>query len=330
MDREIQIVPFEVIPRIQQIEQDGAVHILGELRDLRWSEPLRSFMPDPEEFSVSWVELAPDEVLQPHTHPIQTMLVIYAGSGAVIGDLRRPLTKGDIVVVPPGCAHGFVGGQDRLKALSIQFGQGLYSDPGHAHVVFSGEGSGFEAMAQYNESRLEAYQLAIFGLLSDGTLDEPGRRRSHVDNLQRWLATYANALVVFQASSPSAPLADCRLDALPILVSPGEGDPLLDALADWFVYRMRVLDFHEKAALLHLVLGPAIAAYFRRAAPVLAQTGLPEALERLAPTRAAEPALRMLRGQTTEDHARLRRVLGEAWDVLGAMNDRMAALARAA
>ncbi len=331
MDREIQIVPFDVIPRIQQIEQDGAVHILGELRDFRWSEPLRDFMPDPDEFSVSWVELAPDEILQPHTHPIQTMLVIYAGSGAVIGDLRRPLVKGDIVVVPPGCAHGFVGGADRLKALSIQFGQGLYSDPEHAHVVFSGEGSPFEAMARYNESRLEEYQRAIFGLLSDGTLDDPGRRRTHLANLQRWLAAYASAVVAFQASSPADVLTDARLETLPVLAGPGEGgDPLLEALTGWFVYRMRVLDFHEKAALLHLVLGPAIAAAFRRAAPILAGSELPATLERLAPTKAVEPTLRFLRGQTTDAHDRLQRMLAEAWDMLGAMNDRMAALARAA
>jgi mannose-6-phosphate isomerase-like protein (cupin superfamily) len=330
MDREIRIVPFDAVPRIQQIEQDGAIHILGELRDFRWSEPLRAFMPDPDEFSVSWVELAPDEILQPHTHPIQTMLVIYAGSGAVIGDLRRPLTKGDIVVVPPGCAHGFVGGPDRLKALSIQFGQGLYSDPGHAHVVFSGEGSGFEALARYNESRFEAYQRAIFGLLSDGTLDDPGRRRIHLGNLRRWLVGYAQALVAFQASAPPDVLADSRLEALPILPSPGEGDPLLEALSDWFAYRVRVLDFHEKAALLHLALGQAIAGYFRRAASALGESELPALLERLAPTRGMEPTLRLLRGQTTDDHARLQRILGEAWDTLGAMNDRMAALARAA
>jgi quercetin dioxygenase-like cupin family protein len=330
MDRELKVVPFDSIPRIQQIEQDGAVHILGELRDFRWSEPLRAFMCDPEEFSVSWVELAPDEVLQPHTHPIQSMLVIYAGSGAVIGDLRRPLKKGDIVVVPPGCAHGFVGGPDRLKALSIQFGQGLYSDPENAHVVFSGEGSPFETMARANESRLEEYQRSIFGLLSDGTLDESRRRRRHLANLRRWLAAYANAVVAFQASSPPDMLADVRLEALPVVTTPGEGDPLLDAFGDWFVHRMRVVDFQEKAALLHLVLGQAIAAYFRRAAPVLEQSDLPALLDRLAPTRAVEPTLRFLRGQSTDAHARLQRTLGEAWQMLGAMNDRMAALARAA
>jgi quercetin dioxygenase-like cupin family protein len=330
MEREIRIIPRDLIPLIQEIEQDGAVHGLGDLRDFRWSETLRAFMPDAGEFSISWVELGPDEVLQPHTHPIQSMLVIYAGSGGVLGDLRRPLKKGDIVVVPPGCAHGFVGGPDRLKALSIQFGDGLYSDPKHAHVVFSGEGSGFEVTSRYNESRLEEYQRgAIFDLLSDGTLDDPARRRVHLDNLRRWLVAYDLALISFQASSPPDALADGRLEALPILASPGEGDLVLQAFVDWFAYRMRVLDFHEKAALLHLVLGQAIAAYFRRAAPVLGKSELPGLLDRLVPSRGVEVTLRLLRGQTPDAHARLQRILAEAWDMLGAMNQRIVALTRA-
>jgi hypothetical protein len=105
---------------------------------------------------------------------------------------------------------------------------------------------------------------------------------------------------------------------------------VLDAFNDWFAFRMRVLDFHEKAALLHLVLGQAIATYFRRAAPVLEQSELPGLIDRLVPSRGVEVTLRLLRGQTSDDHARLRRILAEGWDMLGAMNDRMAALARAA
>jgi quercetin dioxygenase-like cupin family protein len=331
MDREIEIVPRDVIPLIQEVQKDGAVHGLGELRDFRWSEALRAFMPDPGEFSISWVELGPEEILEPHTHPIQTMLVIYGGSGAMLGDLRRPLKKRDIVVVPPGCAHGFVGGPDRLKALSIQFGEGLYSDPEHAHVMFSGEGSAFEAVSRYNESRLEQYQQrAIFGLLSDGTLDDSARRRIHCDNLRRWLVAYDRALISFQATSPADALAGGRPDMLPILTDPSEGDPVLQAFADWFTYRMRVLDFHEKAALLHLVLGQAIATYFRRAAPILGNSELPALVDRLVPTQGVDTSLRLLRGQTTDALVRLQRILAEAWDMLGAMNDRIAALVRAA
>jgi quercetin dioxygenase-like cupin family protein len=331
MDREIRIVHRDVIPLIQEIQQAGDVHQLGELRDFSWSDQLRAFMPDAAEFSISWVQLGPDEVLQPHTHPIQTMLVIYAGSGGMLGDLRRPLKKGDIVVVPPGCAHGFVGGPDRLSGLSIQFGQGLYSDPGRARVVFSGEGSGFESTTRQNESRLDQHQSGpLFELLSDGTLQHPDKRRVHLDHLRRWLVGYHQALLAFQASSPPEASVDLALEGPLPLTKPAAGDVVLEALADWFAYRMYVLDSHEKAAVVHLVLGQAIEAYFRRAAPVLAEPDLLRQFESLASHKGVELSLKQLRNQAAGAHPRLQQILGEAWDMVRAMSDRMAALARAA
>jgi quercetin dioxygenase-like cupin family protein len=330
MDRDIRIVHREVIPLIEQVQQGGDVHILGELRDFRWHDQLREFMPDPGEFSISWVQLEPDEVLQPHTHPIQTMLVIYAGSGGLLGDLRRPLRKGDIVVVPPGCAHGFVGGPDRLSGLSIQFGHGLYSNPEQARVVFSGEGSGFESTAAYNESRLEEYrQGPLFALLTDGTLDHPDKRLVHLDNLTRWLAGYHRALLAFEASAPPDRIGASSSNRLPVEASPPaadrrSGDPLLEAFVDWFGHRMYVLDFHEKAAVLHLVLGQAIDSYVRQAAGVLD-------LSAVWPLdKGVDSCLRELRSQSPGAHQRLRRILGEAWDMIRAMSERMASLARAA
>jgi mannose-6-phosphate isomerase-like protein (cupin superfamily) len=332
MDREIRIVHRDVIPRIQEVEQGGAVHVLGELRDFRWSEALRDFMPDAEQFAISWVELGPDEVLQPHTHPIQTMLVISGGSGRMLGDLCRPLTKGDIVVVPPGCAHGFAGGPDRLSGLSIQFGQGLYADPERAHVVFSGDGSPFEITAQYNASRLEEYlRSPIFELLASGELHRTTKRRVHLDLMRGWLAGYRRALIAFQASSRSDALSldDVALDGASIVTAPDDGDVVLEAFADWFSYRMYVLDAHEKAAVLHLVLGQATEAYFRRSVSVVGESDVSCALDRLVGSGRVEQSLKGLRTQTVGAHVRLRRILGEAWDMLRAMNDRMVTLTRA-
>ena len=115
----------------------GITHNLGELRDFSWSEPLKSFMRDDSGFSASWVQLAHEEVLDPHTHPVLSMMVFYAGAGELIGDLQRPLVGDEVVVVPPGCLHGFIGGAPGLYALSIQFAQGLYTSPAKPRVVFS-------------------------------------------------------------------------------------------------------------------------------------------------------------------------------------------------
>lgn len=150
MDDRIQVVKRGTIPPITSVEQDGEVHLLGELRDFRWSDRLREFMPDPEQLSVSWVVLKSGETLQTHVHPIQSMMVVYEGSGEMLGDLERPIARGDVIVVPAGRRHGFTGGAAGLHALSIQFGAGLYTAPEKPRVVFGGPG---EAPAGAEPSR---------------------------------------------------------------------------------------------------------------------------------------------------------------------------------
>jgi quercetin dioxygenase-like cupin family protein len=137
MDDAMRVVKRDTIPPIRTVEHDGEVHVLGELRDFRWSERLRAFMPDPEQFSVSWVVLQCGETLETHVHPIQSMMVVYRGSGAMLGDLERAVAQGDVIVVPAGRRHGFTGGSGGLYALSIQFGAGLYTTPERPRVVFA-------------------------------------------------------------------------------------------------------------------------------------------------------------------------------------------------
>src|SRR5262245_49357286 len=93
---QIHVIPRNSIAPIRQVEQGGELHELGELRDFRWNDQLRSFMPS--RFSVSWVRLEEGEVLEPHVHPILSMMVFYEGSGEILGDLRRPVAKDDVVV----------------------------------------------------------------------------------------------------------------------------------------------------------------------------------------------------------------------------------------
>ena len=50
---QIQVISRNAIPPIQKVNQGGEVHDLGELRDFRWNEWLREFMPESSRFSVS-------------------------------------------------------------------------------------------------------------------------------------------------------------------------------------------------------------------------------------------------------------------------------------
>jgi mannose-6-phosphate isomerase-like protein (cupin superfamily) len=185
---DISVVSRDAIPPISSVNQDGEVHQLGELRDFRWNDKLRNFMPDSSAFSVSWVRLGPGEVLEPHVHPIQSLMVFYEGSGQLLGDLARPVAADDVVLVPGGCLHGFVGGPDGLAALSIQFGEGLYTSPEKPRVMFADSDNTLAGLLAYNEERIKRFlERPIFTLLADGTLEDARKRKAYNDALQIWV-----------------------------------------------------------------------------------------------------------------------------------------------
>jgi hypothetical protein len=121
---QIQVVPRDAIPPMQSVEPDVATHELRELRDFRWNVLLREFMPASSRVSICWVKLGPGEELPPRANPLQALMVLYGGSGRLVGALERALEKDEVVVLPAGCRHGFIGGPDGLQAVLIQIGDG--------------------------------------------------------------------------------------------------------------------------------------------------------------------------------------------------------------
>jgi quercetin dioxygenase-like cupin family protein len=136
---EVQIIRRADVPAIYEVEENGTKHVLGEHRDFSRHPALRAFIPEKARLSMSWAFLTPGQVLDPHLHPIRSMIVICRGSGKLLGDKTCTLEEGDIVAVGPGCLHGFVGGErDGLQVLSIQFEErGLYEDVENALVTFA-------------------------------------------------------------------------------------------------------------------------------------------------------------------------------------------------
>ncbi len=135
--QEVQVIPRNEIPAIYSVNQTGIEHRIGELRDFQWHPLLKQFIPEQLGISFSWTRLRGDEILQPHLHPEQSIIIIVKGNGRLLGQKNLPLTEGDTVVVPPGCAHGFQGdGGEGFCALSIQFAGGLYTHPEQARVAF--------------------------------------------------------------------------------------------------------------------------------------------------------------------------------------------------
>jgi quercetin dioxygenase-like cupin family protein len=350
MSLDIQIVKRESIPFLRSVEQQGEIHNLGELRDFSWSKELREFMPSASEFSVSWVQLEHGEILAPHVHPIQSMMVVYAGSGLMLGDLARPISEGDVIVVPAGRQHGFTGGPNGLFALSIQFGEGLYSTPSEPRVEFTDREGSLKALLAYNDKRLSEFaKRPIFDLLADGTLDDPQLRQAYLDALQIWVDGNQTLLFSRQASCVEARYASVflkhmhdemghdvmhkdRADPASIEVEVEKmRDPVMEALTNWFAYQMYVLDNAEKTAIIHLVIENASYVYHQHAKPVLGKYVNEHYFDVHVEADDGHAALgiELLQNESPRTYARLRRIITEAWDMVDAMVDRVVDLTRA-
>jgi hypothetical protein len=333
MDSPIRIVKRDTIPPLQAAKTTPG-EAAGELRDFRWHDELRAFMPRASDLAVGWLRLGPGELSQPRALDVDLLMVVYEGSADIVGDLSRAVAAEDVVVVPRGCKHGFVGGPQGLSALSIQLGEAAPAvdreqQPDATHTL--------QGLLEYNASRLEEFQSrAIFELLADGTLDDPTRHATYREALQFWASQSRGLLLVRQACCIDPKYAHPFLTelveelnrgfpadpALAWLSSGIERDPILIALADWFTRQMYVRDNVEKVALVDLVVTCANAALGRDDDGCrLWAHGHSE--------RAAETAL-LLRGEAPQTHARLRSLVAEAWDMVGALTDRIVELTRAA
>lgn len=132
---EVQVIARNDIPAIHSITQNGEVHHLGEVRDFRWHDTLREFLPSSKLISFSWVHLKPGDSLLPHEHPMQSMIILVKGSARLTGQKNLLLKEGDIVITPPNCSHGFEAIEES-HGFSIQFEEGIYTDPENGRVKF--------------------------------------------------------------------------------------------------------------------------------------------------------------------------------------------------
>jgi hypothetical protein len=336
----IQIVKRAAIPAITTIEEGGVLHRLGELRDLSWSEPLKHFVGGGSGFSASWVQLADQEILEPHTHPVLSMMVIYAGAGQMLGDLCRPLAGDEVVVVPPGCLHGFIGGPPGLFALSIQFAGGLYSAPEQPRVIFSKEADSLEQLLAFSERRASEFaRKAMFDLARGALLADATKRRIFRDALGIWVDGIESLSASRYASCDDPRYQAAFREHLSTFVERGADssqprtappirDAALEAITNWFAYQMYVLDNAEKTAIVSLVVDPANAILGKCLSPLLGECRLNQvlALQARDAERHISRGIELLRHATPRDYARWRDLVGEAWDMSEAMTDRVAAM----
>lgn len=347
MNGQFDVVKREAIPSIHTVDQNGEVHVIGEFRDFRWNAELQKFLQNATAFSVSWAVLRHREVLKAHVHPIQSMMVIYAGAGEVFGDLCRPLNAGEVLVVPAGCSHGFIGGPESMCAVTIQLGRGFYTNPDKPRISFVDDENSLQALVSYNEKRLGQFaKRPIFELLADDTLKLPQKRRAFLSAIQIWLDGQLAMLIERQSGCQNSRYAPAFLRHLqqelnskftngsPSNYRTGGAlmrDARMEAFTAWFAYQMSILDDAEKAAVVHFVVEGGTRQILQRAAPVLEDYVGTEYFKGAA--RSDEHiavGMELLRKESPKAYTRLRQIVGEAWDMMGAMTDRVVEIARSA
>lgn len=307
----ITIVARDDIPALYSVEHEGKIHHIGKLQDFHWQETLKNFMPPAAEFSISWVSLQANEIVEPHVHPTQSMIIFYLGSGRMLGQKPQPLHAGDIVIVPPGCEHGFGGGSERLEGFSIQFSHGLYTNPNNPRVAFSEDQTQVHHLRQYHEQRLQQFsQHPLLTSLSNA-----------VQNPQQ-LHCLLTCMHLWNHHINTLPFARDDYDkntTQPIF------DPILEALIDWFPYQMLVLDRAEKTLLINWVIADAKDTYHR-----LVRTQVSDGSYQLHFQHHWAIDLKnntlnahYLHHLSLETYQRLKEVLVQAWNNFTAMCDRM-------
>jgi quercetin dioxygenase-like cupin family protein len=316
------------------------------VQDFHKHAQLAAFLPEYARLSLSWVRLLPGEILEPHRHPTQSMIIVCEGTGIVTGDCQGSLSAGDIVAVPSGALHGFIGSAPTgFWGLSLQFeGTGLYEDLEAPRVSFQRPAalasSPVDRLLQANKRYTDAYwSNPLIRLVQFLPLHDTPTKAALLDALQVWSDTFQRLVhvrvqcetdPVFQALA-QAHLEEERGHNLLLAESRGKAgktvyDPTLTALGEWFVDQMAILSGPERAVLVHLVL-EASGEIFPQAARHAFPTSAYFALHAEEDGGHVAQGYEVLRGLTGLDVQALEHVLDQGWQAMNALCTRIAELA---
>jgi quercetin dioxygenase-like cupin family protein len=328
---------------LRTVVVDGVERDIGQLMDFTKHSELSSFLPEVSSTSLSWVHLDSGQILETHVHPVASMVIVADGSGCTRGDAEVDIQAGDVVMIPAGVEHGFVGaGNDGFWALSLQFeGRGLYQDPENPLVIFKTDC--LDSLLSGTRRRSNTFRKnRIFGLVESGALDDRETRRLFLRLLQVWSDAFASAMLARSALTENASFAAVFRTHLneefghDDLFDDERGDErslprdaVLRATSQWFTLKMLTLDDADKAVLVHLVLEAAASTFMPIARPVIGayETGMTyfdvhdEADEEH--TAMVASLLSDLDAKTCQ---RLRGTLDDGWDMFEAMCERIAEL----
>jgi quercetin dioxygenase-like cupin family protein len=344
------VIRRDEIPTLRSVVVEGVEHGLGILKDFRRHPTLAALLPESARLAIGWVRLTPGETLEPHVHPIASMIVVATGRGRTLGDLEEDFSDGDVVVIPAGRQHGFVGaGDDGFWALSIQFeARGLYERPDDALVEFVEPGTDRPSpldrlLARNEELCAEHRENPLFALVLDRRLDDEVRRQRFYAAVQAWSGWFQRAILLRSAMTENPRFAGLFRDHLDEefghdrLLARERGsedapwDPILEATSSWFATSMLTLDDAEKLVLVHLVLEAASSTFMAAVQPILDSYGEMSyfALHNEADEEHVNMAAEALAAVPEEAYPRLSAVQERGWQMLNTLCARIAALSDA-
>jgi len=328
---------------ISSVVVDGEVHDIGLLKDFHGHPVLKEFVPEVGRLSLSWVRLAPGQELAVHEHPTKSMIIVAEGEGHTQGDLTQDIRAGDIVIVPPGSRHGFVGaGPSGFWALSVQFeGEGLYEDRDNPRVSFIDEAD-VDAVRAENDRYLKEFQdNALVRLVAGLDARSPEVRAALLDHLQAWSDTYQRVIaarVAAESDGPARLLADEHLaeeighNALLAELRDRRQvrwDPVIAAASSWFVDRMTASSTVDRIVLSHLVLEGSGLVFHSAALPAFPESRYFE-LHDGADAEHLDMGYRALVDRRDWTPAQVGDMLRQGWQMIGLLCERIADLARQA
>ncbi len=347
------VVSVGEIPALATVEAGGEKHVLGLVRDFSRHPLLTKFLAQqPRGVQLSWVRLGPMEVLEPHVHPIDSMIVITTGSGVLLGgNAEAPLTSGDVVLVPRTCPHGFRGAApEGFTALSFQFGErSLYGNAEDPLVRFLDEAPlpaekvvDIDTLLSNNaryRKRFERFLEAEFVVTP--WLRAKERRSSFLRYLRLWSDAFQRILflrVVFTEHPTHAALAHQHLAEEfghnAMLDSSGATRPAWDAAYEatlaWFQWKLLRSSDLERIVLVNLVTEGAADEFYKTLSSELdpertsphfkAHDGVDCAHEQMG--------LELLVGLPERQYAELANLQHQGWEMMTRVIHRGAELAR--
>ena len=345
---EIRVIRRDEIPALTSITIGGGEHPLGILKEFRRNPILGQFLPETSRMSLSWVHLGANEVLDPHVHPTESMIVMTQGDGILLdGKAELNIGTGDVIVIPRDCSHGFIGkGTGGYWALSVQFeGLGLYEDTANARVAFEQPmvNPFYELLLAANRHFREQYtRNEIFKFVKSDAIDDKAARGRLLDSILVWSNYFQRVVLARSAFTDDVCYSKIFKEHLDeeynhnTALARDRGnelveiwDPILESTSSWFAWKMMTLDNLDKLVLVHIVLEAAATEWHRVAHPIMSkyrETNHFQTHDQMDHNH-EDLGLKLLSNIDAEQFERLSSLQKEGWGVMNAMCDRMATLA---